>query len=223
MLKNRNVCANCTHTTLNDSDFPCCECKHNPSSAEQNEMFIQSVSNISLDNKSTIKDSGERREFETGAVRDIQEGKGRCDLLPLDIIAENTGDQVLEWIAKFMGNHNERCLWNALDIFQYKAFPMGVVNTTQRIANTMLEVSKHFANGASKYGEYNWQKGIPIHCYIDSGVRHYLKWLRGDDDEPHDLAFIWNILCCMWTMKNKPEMNDLHTYTLEEVKKELDL
>ena len=29
-----------------------------------------------------IKDSGNRREFETGAVRDMQEGKGRCDLLP---------------------------------------------------------------------------------------------------------------------------------------------
>ena len=29
-----------------------------------------------------IKDSGERREFDTGAVRDIQEGKGRMDLLP---------------------------------------------------------------------------------------------------------------------------------------------
>ena len=34
-----------------------------------------------------IKDSGNRREFETGAVRDIQEGKGRCDLLPLDVVA----------------------------------------------------------------------------------------------------------------------------------------
>lgn len=30
-----------------------------------------------------IKDSGSRREFESGAVRDICEGKGRCDLLPL--------------------------------------------------------------------------------------------------------------------------------------------
>lgn len=29
-----------------------------------------------------LKDSGNRREFETGAVRDMQEGKGRCDLLP---------------------------------------------------------------------------------------------------------------------------------------------
>jgi len=32
---------------------------------------------------SKILDSGNRRTFQTGAVRDIQEGKGRCDLLPL--------------------------------------------------------------------------------------------------------------------------------------------
>lgn len=35
-----------------------------------------------------IKDSGKRRKFETGAVRDIQEGKGRCDLLPLDVVGQ---------------------------------------------------------------------------------------------------------------------------------------
>ena len=35
-----------------------------------------------------IKDSGERREFQSGAVRDIQEGKGRCDLLPLDVVSK---------------------------------------------------------------------------------------------------------------------------------------
>lgn len=29
-----------------------------------------------------IKDSGARHEFDTGAVRDMPEGKGRCDLLP---------------------------------------------------------------------------------------------------------------------------------------------
>ena len=32
--------------------------------------------------KTKIKDSGSRTEFETGAVRDMHEGKGRCDLLP---------------------------------------------------------------------------------------------------------------------------------------------
>jgi hypothetical protein len=35
-----------------------------------------------------IKDSGERRQFDTGAVRDIQEGKGRMDLLPWAAVME---------------------------------------------------------------------------------------------------------------------------------------
>ena len=86
---------------------------------------------------------------------------------------------------------------------------MGVVDTRQRTANTLLEVSKHFEEGAKKYGEYNWQKGIPVHCYIDSAVRHYLKWVRGDKDEPHNRAFVWNLLCCIWTITNKPEREEV--------------
>lgn len=35
-----------------------------------------------------IKDSGNRRRFETGAVRDMQAGKGRMDLLPWAAIIE---------------------------------------------------------------------------------------------------------------------------------------
>lgn len=36
----------------------------------------------------TIKDSGERTEFSTGAVRDMHTGKGRMDLLPWSAIME---------------------------------------------------------------------------------------------------------------------------------------
>ena len=35
-----------------------------------------------------IKDSGERTQFETGAVRDMHSGKGRMDLLPWEAIVE---------------------------------------------------------------------------------------------------------------------------------------
>lgn len=34
----------------------------------------------------TIKDSGQRREFPTGSVRDVRDGKGRFDLLPCHAI-----------------------------------------------------------------------------------------------------------------------------------------
>lgn len=148
-----------------------------------------------------IKDSGERREFDTGAVRDIAEGKGRCDLMPLDVVGALINDDIICSIASFQQTAEVIYLYNALRCFcsQYK----------DGMADMLLEVSKHFEEGAKKYGENNWQKGIPVHCYVDSAVRHYLKWLRGDDDEPHDRAFIWNLMSCAWTVIHKPQMNDL--------------
>lgn len=159
-----------------------------------------------------IKDSGTRREFETGAVRDIQEGKGRCDLMPLDVIGDVYGeksDMASKWLIfhsfyAFMKSGNSQGLIDALELFLLDHNPWGDCNW----ATMFLEVSKHFEEGALKYGEHNWQKGIPVHCYIDSAIRHYLKFIRGDDDEPHDRAFVWNILCCIWTCVHKPELND---------------
>lgn len=51
-----------------------------------------------------IKDSGNRREFDTGAVRDIQEGKGRMDLLPWAAIMEVS--KHCENGAQKYGEHN---------------------------------------------------------------------------------------------------------------------
>ena len=72
----------------------------------------------------------------------------------------------------------------------------------------MLEVSILYEAGAIKYGENNWQRGMPLSCYIDSGVRHYLKTLRGDDDEPHYRGFVWNMLGAMWTLNNVPNATE---------------
>lgn len=51
-----------------------------------------------------IKDSGQRTEFETGAVRDMHEGKGRFDLLPWPAIWEVA--KHCENGAKKYGEHN---------------------------------------------------------------------------------------------------------------------
>lgn len=105
-----------------------------------------------------IKDSGNRREFDTGALRDIQEGKGRFDLMP----------------------------WAAL-----------------------MEVAKHCENGALKYGEHNVDKGIPIHSFMDSAVRHLAKHIDGWTDEPHLIAAAWNILWAIQTEIKHPELIDV--------------
>lgn len=154
-----------------------------------------------------ILDSGDRTEFETGAVRDMREGKGRCDLMPLKVLSRfysstEEFDYILVCIAQFMdANHETEPLYQALHTFAHDHY---------RNNETMfLEVAKHFEEGAKKYGENNWQKGIPVHCYIDSAIRHYLKWRRGDKDEPHDRAFVWNLMCCIWEVdyRKKEESN----------------
>lgn len=171
---------------------------------------------------STIQDSGERREFDTGAVRDIQKGKGRCDLLPVDIIASlmNTPAQasVLHHLGEFMQCGQDKELYLSI-----RAFNELMGWTT---SECLIEVSKHYEDGADKYGERNWEKGIDLHSYIDSAIRHFLKHIDGMTDERHDRAFIWNVLGAIWTMKHHPYKIDIpfeligaiHTHSpLEEV------
>jgi len=113
---------------------------------------------------SVLKDSGVRSQFNTGAVRDSQTGKGRMDLLPV---------------------------------------------------RALMEVAKIFEAGAVKYEPRNWEKGIPLSRFMDSGLRHAMKWLRGDRDEPHLAQACWNFLCLLDTQERiadgslPMELNDL--------------
>lgn len=153
---------------------------------------------------SEIKDSGNRTEFSTGAVRDIQEDKGRCDLMPLGVIARLyplEKGRVLCYINNFMETGNSENLLEAILLF--------CASETKTVTEMMLEVSVHYMKGAKKYNPYNWMLGIPVSSYISSGVRHFLKRCDGNTDERHDLAFIWNLLGAVWTMENKPEMIDI--------------
>ena len=148
-----------------------------------------------------IKDTGERRYFSSGAVRDITDGKGRCDLLPLDVIGEVTGDKIFDYINGYIRTGNKMFLIEVIKIFSESHY--------KNLSNAMLEVAKHYEAGCIKYGERNWEKGIPLHCFIDSAIRHYFKWLRGDKDEPHDRAFLWNMLGAIWTQHYRPLYCDL--------------
>jgi hypothetical protein len=90
-----------------------------------------------------VKDSGKRQEFQTGAVRDLQSGKGRYDLLP---------------------------------------------------TRAIRRLAEHYENGAVKYGDNNWLKGMPLKRMMDSAIRHIFKALEGQTDEDHLTAAAWNIL-----------------------------
>lgn len=72
-----------------------------------------------------ILDSGDRHEFSTGAVRDMREGKGRCDLIPLTVVSDFFDgleyDNTILSIANFIDDNNTRHLYAALLEFAYAA------------------------------------------------------------------------------------------------------
>lgn len=207
-----------------------------------------------------LKDSGNRREFETGAVRDMQEGKGRMDLVPwgvcaglyitMETIYANdrvglipktdgrycTGDlpDAYPGILDEMGNADvllngtdaqlagvtpiERlrklrdvflkmaaifCLYRLYidyvpDISEDELEPFGIELINKSFGAAMLAVGKHYEDGARKYSENNWRKGMDPKIYFDSASRHLMKCMAGWSDEPHDRAFLWNCLCGAW-------------------------
>lgn len=101
-----------------------------------------------IDTKKPIKDSGERKQFDTGAMRDLASDKPRPDLM-----------------------------------------------------NPMVDMrlSMHFAKGARKYKERNWEKGIDEERYVASAKRHMNQWLMGEEDEDHLIAWLWNVYCLVAT------------------------
>jgi hypothetical protein len=142
-----------------------------------------------------IKDSGERRQFETGAVRDISDGKGRFDLLPLDVLYMIFSNSILKCIDLYQKENDVSHLLQILSC-----------NLASSKFELTEKIAKRFEEGAKKYEENNWRKGIPCKCYIDSAVRHYFKWQFKEIDEDHEAAFYWNVMCCIWTHENIPEM-----------------
>lgn len=149
-----------------------------------------------------LNDSGFRKTFASGAVRDTPTGKGRCDLMDLECASLLLdSDVILKIIDKFLNNKDPGVLLAAMAAFADQHYPDR--------KTSLLELSKHFEQGANKYNPNNWKAGIDLHCYIDSAVRHYLKFLRGDTDEPHDRAFLWNLMCGRWTLLNRPDVDDI--------------
>ena len=156
---------------------------------------------------SDIKDSGNRTDFENGAVREIREDNGRCDLLPLKQVA-----------MLFDNDYIVKTALEGIDDYIYSGKKDGIISALKAFCKfecrdsmpeMILMVSHHYKDALSKYPERNWEKGLPTHSFVDSGVRHLLKIARGDQDEPHNNAFIWNMFGILWNDEHHPELVDM--------------
>jgi len=63
--------------------------------------------------------------------------------------------------------------------------------------------------GSRKYGERNWEKGIPADNLRNHALNHLVQLFGGDTSEPHLDHLIWNVLTIIhFREKEKGESND---------------
>ena len=118
-----------------------------------------------------IKDSGNRRKFNTGAVRDMAEGKGRMDLLCWDAVIEvskhcengakkygehnvdkgiptnSLCDSAARHLAKYLAGHTDEdhllaAAWNLLWAIEMRVNHPEMVNTPWKTKETEKKSSK---------------------------------------------------------------------------------
>jgi len=65
--------------------------------------------------------------------------------------------------------------------------------------DAILEVAKHFEEGAAVHGARNWEKGIPLSELLNSLERHLQQEKLGMTDEKHSLAIAWNAIVYLAT------------------------
>jgi hypothetical protein len=172
----------------------------------QDPNFTHSVGDTVFHNDGPLKDSGTRDVFSTGAVRDADATKGRMDLVPMDVVGDiveyDAGHTDFSKLYSEVAALIDQLNWSQDTTPAYQAVCLFGKKVFGNLIEAVNELSIHYRDGALKYEEHNWRKGIPLFRYVDSAERHLGKWYRGDKDEPHHRAVLWNLVCYIWTVDN---------------------
>lgn len=78
----------------------------------------------------------------------------------------------------------------------------------------LRRLAQHYENGARKYADRNWEKGLPLGRFLDSALRHLADFMEGNRQEDHLAAAIWNLFGYLHTEREIREgrlPTDLHT------------
>ncbi len=73
----------------------------------------------------------------------------------------------------------------------------------------LRRIAETYAEGAKKYGEDNWKKGIPIRDLLNHAIRHIYLYLKGDETEDHLAHAAWNLLTAMHFEETRPELMNI--------------
>jgi hypothetical protein len=88
---------------------------------------------------------------------------------------------------------------NPKDAVGIKKAPMSVVP-----AVVLAELGVGMAEGALKYGPYNWRKaGVRASVYYDATMRHLMRWWEGEDFDPDSgLSHVTKAICSLVVLRD---------------------
>ena len=72
----------------------------------------------------------------------------------------------------------------------------------------LAAVAAACAEGAEKYGDFNWEQGMPAADMINHALRHVYLFLGGDRSEDHLGHAAWNLMGAIHSLEVWPELNE---------------
>ncbi len=109
---------------------------------------------------------------------------------------------------------------------QRQKFPTGAVRDKNVAGNKLVShparfdlispiglrrLAATYGEGAQKYGDHNWRKGMPISSTLNHAIAHIYEYLTGDQSEDHLAHAAWGLFAVMHFEETKPKMQDLKT------------
>lgn len=62
--------------------------------------------------------------------------------------------------------------------------------------------------GAAKYSDFNWERGMPCHDLLNHAVRHLMLYKSDDQSEEHLAHAAWNLFAAMHSEQLWPKLNE---------------
>jgi hypothetical protein len=79
----------------------------------------------------------------------------------------------------------------------------------------LRRLAETFGEGAGKYGDANWLKGMDEKTLLNHCLAHIVMWMQGDRSEDHLAHAMWNLGAIMHFEETRPELLNLQTAVQE--------
>lgn len=151
----------------------------------------------------TLADSGQRTVTETGALRDPQgadPANGRWDLIPPECVEavmrvdSCRKDEALHSLFNWLADADT-------SVYGGARFCRYLLEESGSVTGGLFRLAKHYARGAQKYSDRNWEKGLETGRTVQSLFNHFRKLEAGDTDEDHRMGAVWNCFALMFTLQ----------------------